>query len=281
MQLSVADHDRSSEGLRYVYAVVSRRSRGVSVGVNLNPNNACNWACSYCQVPDLTLGRAPEIDLARLERELRGLLEEIVRGDWLTRRVPEGARRLNDVAISGNGEPTTSPQFAEAVETVGAALRDFALVGEITPLLITNGTQIGRPAVDEGLVELAELGGEVWFKLDSATAEGARRTCGRPVDPERHLERLRRSAELCPTWIQTCVFALDGEPPSEVEQQAYLASVRQLVREGTPLRGVQLYGLARPSLQPAADRLRALPAEWLEAFAREVERCGLAVQASI
>ena len=90
MQLSVADHDRSSEGLRYVYAVVSRRSRGVSVGVNLNPNNACNWACSYCQVPDLTLGRAPEIDLARLERELRGLLEEIVRGDWLTRRVPEG-----------------------------------------------------------------------------------------------------------------------------------------------------------------------------------------------
>ncbi len=281
MQLSVADHDRSSEGLRYVYAVVSRRSRGVSVGVNLNPNNACNWACSYCQVPDLTLGRAPEIDLARLERELRGLLEEIVRGDWLTRRVPEGARRLNDVAISGNGEPTTSPQFAEAVETVGAALRDFALVGEITPLLITNGTQIGRPAVDEGLVELAELGGEVWFKLDSATAEGARRTCGRPVDPERHLERLRRSAELCPTWIQTCVFALDGEPPSEAEQQAYLASVRQLVREGTPLRGVQLYGLARPSLQPGADRLRALPAEWLEAFAREVESCGLTVQASV
>ncbi len=281
MQLSVADHDRSSEGLRYVYAVVSRRSRGVSVGVNLNPNNACNWACSYCQVPDLTLGRAPEIDLARLERELRGLLEEIVRGDWLTRRVPEGARRLNDVAISGNGEPTTSPQFAEAVETVGAALRDFALVGEITPLLITNGTQIGRPAVDEGLVELAELGGEVWFKLDSATAEGARRTSGRPVDPERHLERLRRSAELCPTWIQTCVFALDGEPPSEAEQQAYLASVRQLVREGTPLRGVQLYGLARPSLQPGADRLRALPAEWLEAFAREVESCGLTVQASV
>jgi wyosine [tRNA(Phe)-imidazoG37] synthetase (radical SAM superfamily) len=281
VQLSVADHDRSSEGLRYVYAVVSRRSGGVSVGVNLNPNNACNWACIYCQVPDLTLGRAPEIDLARLERELRGLLEEIVRGDWLTRRVPEGARRLNDVAFSGNGEPTTSPQFAEAVETVGAALRDFALIGEITLLLITNGTQIGRPAVDEGLVELAQLGGEVWFKLDSATAEGARHTCGHPVDPERHLERLRRSAELCPTWIQTCVFALDGEPPSEAEQQAYLASVRQLVREGTPLRGVQLYGLARPSLQPAADRLTALPAEWLEAFARAVESCGLTVQASV
>ncbi len=261
--------------------MVSRRSRGVSVGVNLNPNNACNWACSYCQVPDLTLGRAPEIDIPRLDRELRGLLEEIVRGDWMIRRAPEGSRRLNDVALSGNGEPTTSPQFAEAVETVGAALRDFTLIGELTPLLITNGSQIGRPAVDGGLVELAQLGGEVWFKLDSATAEGARRICGRPVDPERHLERLRRSAELCPTWIQTCVFALDGKPPSEAEQQAYLAAVRQLVREGTPLRGVKLYGLARPSLQPGADRLTALPAEWLEAFTREVESCGVTVETSV
>ena len=281
MQLSVADHDRSSEGLRYVYAVVSRRSGGVSVGVNLNPNNACNWACIYCQVPDLTLGRAPEIDLARLERELRGLLEEIVRGDWLTRRVPEGARRLNDVAFSGNGEPTTSNQFGEAVRIVGAVLRDFEVIGSVAPLLITNGTQIGRSPIDRAVSLLAELGGEVWFKLDSVTAEGAKRICGRAVDPEPHLERLRRSAELCPTWIQTCLLALDGEPPSDSEQDAYLARIRGLVRAGTPLRGVQLYGLARPSLQPAAPRLEALPREWLQTFADKIENEGMRVQLSV
>lgn len=280
-QLSVIDHDRSSEGLRYVYAVVSRRSRGVSLGINLNPNNACNWACIYCQVPDLVLGPAPPVDLELLDAELRGLLGEIAHGDWLERRVPEAFRRLNDVAFSGNGEPTTSPQFEAAVRRVGAALGDFELLDGVSPLLITNGTQVGRDAIDRGLAELARLGGEVWFKLDSATAEGARRICGRPVDPGRHLRRLRRSAELCPTWIQTCVFALDGEPPSERERDAYLDAVRRLVSEETPLRGVQLYGLARPSLQPGASRLAPLPAEWLESFARRIEDCGLAVQVSV
>ena len=41
--LSVSDHDRNSAGLTYVYPVISRRAGGVSVGVNLNVNNACNW----------------------------------------------------------------------------------------------------------------------------------------------------------------------------------------------------------------------------------------------
>ena len=88
MSLGVEDHDRGAAGLEYVYPVVSRRARGVSVGVNLNPNDACNWRCVYCQVPGLVRGAAPEIDLARLEHELRGLLLEIARGDWLA-RLPE------------------------------------------------------------------------------------------------------------------------------------------------------------------------------------------------
>jgi len=40
--LTVTDHSRESAGLTYVYPVLSRRSGGVSVGINLNPNNACN-----------------------------------------------------------------------------------------------------------------------------------------------------------------------------------------------------------------------------------------------
>ncbi len=54
--LSASDHDRDATGMQYVYAVVSRRAGGVSVGINLNPNNACNWACVYCQVPDRRVG---------------------------------------------------------------------------------------------------------------------------------------------------------------------------------------------------------------------------------
>jgi wyosine [tRNA(Phe)-imidazoG37] synthetase (radical SAM superfamily) len=278
--LSVDDHDRDAAGLRYVYPVVSRRAGGVSVGVNLNPNNACNWRCVYCQVPDLARGRGPRIDLSRLERELRGLLGDIVHGDFMQRRVPADARRLVDVALSGNGEPTSSPDLCASVELVGRVLDDLGLLGTTGIVLITNGSFVGRPAVDRALQALARLGSEVWFKLDSATAEGASRISGRPVDPERHLARLRRAAALCPTRIQTCVFAWHGEPPSKAERDAYLACVRELVAEGVPLRGVLLYGLARPSQQPEGRDLAPLPRPWLEDFAARIEAAGLPVRIS-
>src|SRR5258706_11378459 len=111
MSLTTDNHDRDSAGMTYVYPVVSRRAGGVSVGINLNPNNACNWRCVYCQVPGLVFGNAPAIDLALLETELRGFLQEALHGDWMERCVPEEARRLSDVAFSGNGEPTSSRQF--------------------------------------------------------------------------------------------------------------------------------------------------------------------------
>ena len=107
MRLSIEDHDRDSAQLVYVYPVLSRRAGGVSVGINLNPNNACNWRCVYCQVPDLVPGMAPDIDLARLESELAGFLRRVVHGDYLAKHVPEGmpegSRVLKDVAFSGNG----------------------------------------------------------------------------------------------------------------------------------------------------------------------------------
>ena len=89
-KLNIVNHDRGSAALRYVYPVVSRRAGGVSVGINLNPNNACNWRCIYCQVPDLTRGAAPPVDLALLESELRNFLDELLHGDFMQSRVPEG-----------------------------------------------------------------------------------------------------------------------------------------------------------------------------------------------
>jgi hypothetical protein len=68
--LKTEDHSRDSAGMRYVYPVVSRRAGGVSIGINLNPNNACNWRCIYCQVPDLTRGGPPPVDLPLLDAEL-------------------------------------------------------------------------------------------------------------------------------------------------------------------------------------------------------------------
>ncbi len=275
VRLTVHDHDRSVEGMTYVYPVVSRRAKGVSVGVNLNPNGACNWRCVYCQVPGLVKGGGPPIDLAVLEVELRAMLGRIVEGTFLVDRVPEGMRRLSDVAFSGNGEPTTSPQLAEAVQVVRRVLDSYGLVGSIGVVLITNGSRVEAPEVVAALGHLAEVGGEVWFKLDSATRDGLWRANSVKVDPERHLQRLRRAASHCPTWIQTCMFALDGAPPSEDECRAWIGAVQSVAEV---IRGVHLYTIARDSHQPEAPRLAPVAQAWLRALASEVERAGVRVE---
>lgn len=275
--LSVRDHSRDSAGLEYVYPVVSRRAGGVSIGINLNPNNACNWRCIYCQVPDLKRGSAPPIDLPKLEAELRGFLHDVFEGDFLVRNVPVDARRINDIAISGNGEPTSAACFERIVERICAIRDEFPAARGLKIVLITNGSLVRRASVQRGLDLLAQAGGEVWFKIDSATKEGIARINNVDINPASILKNLLLTAARCPTYIQTCLFIRDGEAPSDFEQTAYLALLENALRQGADLKGVFLYGLARPSLQAEAPTLQALPQNWMREYAARVGALGLAV----
>ncbi len=277
-RLSTADHDRASAGLRYVYPVVSRRAGGVSIGVNLNVNNACNWRCIYCQVPQLTRGAPPPVDVAQLRRELTGFLHEVLHGDFLLSQVPPDARRLNDIAVSGNGEPTSAREFEAVIDLIGEVRRDAGVPATVKTVLITNGSLVRRVAVQAGLRKLAALNGEVWFKVDRATDAGMRKINNTRSTMVRVREHLAIAARCCPTWIQTCLFALDGKGPTEVEQQAYLALLRESLAQGVALKGVLLYGPARKSFQPEASRITPLPTQELEALASAVRALGLTVK---
>ena len=267
--LTIEDHRRDSAGMRYVYPVVSRRAGGVSVGINLNVNNACNWACVYCQVDNLTRGGPPPIDLDLLERELAAFLEDALHGDFMVRQVPADTQRLEDVAFSGNGEPTSATEFPEAVQRVRSVLQRYGLAGKLPVRLITNGSMLHRPGVQEGIRVLGELGGEVWFKVDRATADEVAAINGVPLEAEKVRRNLAMCAGLAPIWVQTCWFALDGQAPDAAARDAYCALLKPLAAS---LAGVHLYGLARPSLQPAAPRLARLAAEELETFAAEIRK---------
>lgn len=278
--LNITDHSRNNVGMTYIYPVVSRRAGGVSVGVNLNPNNACNWRCIYCQVPELKRGTAPAIDLVRLETELRTFLHEILHGRFMQEQVPSNARRINDIALSGNGEPTSSSEFEQVIELIGQVRRDFDLPKELKLVLITNGSLIDRPKVQAGLRRMAELNGEVWFKLDSVTREGRQRINNTRMSLKRMHENLQLASALCPTWLQTCVFQTDGLPPAATETSAYLEFIRELLREDVPLKGVLLYGLARPSMQPEASRLTKVTPAWMQSFGTRIQTLGLTVRLS-
>ncbi|UCH47334.1 MAG: radical SAM protein [Betaproteobacteria bacterium] len=277
-RLTVVNHDRAAAGLTYVYPVVSRRAGGVSVGVNLNVNNACNWKCIYCQVPNLKRGAAPPVDLMKLRSELTGFLRDVIDGDFMQRCVPEQARRLNDIALSGNGEPTSTPGFASVIEVIGEVRHAVSVGAEVKTVLITNGSLTHQREVREGLRRLQPINGEVWFKLDSATREGMLRMNGTRIGLTRVARNLAIAANACPTWIQTCVLAIDGDAPSNTEQSAYLEFIAEQLAQGVPIRGVLLYGLARQSYQPEADRLSSLPPSWLEAYAERIRALGLPVK---
>ncbi len=278
--LNVVDHDRNSAALRYVYPVVSRRAGGVSVGINLNPNNACNWRCLSCQVPDLVRGTAPPVDLALLEVELRGFLNQLLHGDFMQSRVPEGARRINDIALSGNGEPTSAAEFVAVIEIIARVRTALAVPDTVKTVLISNGSLLHRLDVQQGLREMAKIHGEVWFKLDRASAAGMLRVNDTHARIDKVREYLIQSIAACPTWLQTCWFALDGESPSVQDEDDYLDFVGGLLREGHPLQGVLLYGLARPSMQAEAPRLSALPEAAMQNFADRILALGLPVKVS-
>ena len=278
--LNVNDHSRDSAGLRYVYPVVSRRAGGVSVGINLNINSACNWRCLYCQVPDLTRGTAPPVDLALLENELRDFLNELLHGNFMQRRVPEEARRINDIALSGNGEPTSADEFSQVIELIGKLRQEMALPAEIKLVLITNGSFIYRKNVQQGLRRMAQLNGEVWFKLDRASETGMLRVNDTRISIGKMREHLAVAIGLCPTWLQTCWFALDGFAPDDQDENEYLEFLAGLLRDGIKPQGVLLYTLARPSLQPEAPRLTALQVPQLEMFAARIRALEVAVKVS-
>ncbi|MEE8327690.1 MAG: radical SAM protein [Nitrosomonadaceae bacterium] len=279
--LNITDHSRDIVGLTYVYPVVSRRAGGVSVGINLNPNSACNWRCIYCQVPELKRGSAPTTDLIRLEKELYDFLQEIMYGSFMREQVKPGARRISDIALSGNGEPTSAREFKQVIDIIGKVKFCFDPLKDLRVVLITNGSLIDRSNVQAGLRRLAELNGEVWFKLDSVIRKRRQQINNTHMSSRQVRNNLKLSASLCPTWVQTCVFKTDGNPPARVEIKAYLEFIEKLLQEGTLIRGVLLYGLARSSMQPESPRLTKVTQRWIESFGKEISSLGLIVKTNM
>jgi wyosine [tRNA(Phe)-imidazoG37] synthetase (radical SAM superfamily) len=228
-------------------------------------------------VPGLKRGGPPTIDLPRLERELNVMLDAVLVGDFLRERVPEGQRRLIDIAFSGNGEPTSATEFHAAVEIASRALATRNLLPDVILRLITNGSLLDRRGVREGVARMGAVGGEVWFKVDAGSSAAVARINGSRVQMESIERRLKLCGGLCSTWVQTCLFARDGQLPSDAD----VAALAELLgRCRSVIRGVHLYGLARPSAQPDASRLTQAPAAWLDGVAARLKEKGLTVTVS-
>jgi wyosine [tRNA(Phe)-imidazoG37] synthetase (radical SAM superfamily) len=274
------EHPRLFHENRFVYPVLSRRSRGISIGVNLNPDKVCNFDCIYCQVDRRSAAVTEFVATDQLLSELEQMLDAVESGALYTDErfatTPAALRRLNDIAFSGDGEPTTYRNIDRIVAAVAALKRRRGL-DAVKMVLITNASMFHRPSVREALAILDRNQGEIWAKLDAGT-ESYYHFIDRTTIPfPRILDNLRDAARIRPLVIQSLFMRVDGVGPAAAEIAAYCDRLNDLLAAGGAIDRVQVYTVAR---RPAEESVTPLSRAEVESIAAVVrERTGLPVEA--
>ena len=269
--LSEADHPRRFRESRYVYPVLSRRAGGISIGINLNPDKACNFDCIYCQVDRSREPAKHFVDLEVLRGELRGILKALQPDGTLWEEPAFAAlaadkRRVADIAFSGDGEPTTFRNFGDVVRSA-VEIKEALQFENAKVVLITNATGLHRPDVAETLRFLDDHRGEVWAKLDAGT-EAYYRLIDRTYFPfQKLLDNIRNCGRERAIVIQSCFVNVKGKGPDHDEVTAYIGRLRDLTAAGTRIQLVQIHTAAR---RPAYGIVSSLSNEEVDAIAKRI-----------
>lgn len=241
-------HERLFQGNRFVYPVLSRRAGGLSVGVNLNPDKVCNFGCVYCQVDREVQGATRFVETDRLLEELEQTLRLVGSGRiYETEKfcdVPEHLRRLNDIAFSGDGEPTIHKNFDDVIAACAEVKRRLALA-DVKMVLITNASMFHRPHVERGLEILDNNNGEIWAKLEAGTEAYFKLVNRTPISLDRILDNITQTACVRPLVIQSLFMRIHNEPPPTDELEAYCTRLNDITAAGGALKRVQVYTVAR------------------------------------
>jgi wyosine [tRNA(Phe)-imidazoG37] synthetase (radical SAM superfamily) len=243
-------HSRRFEEFKYVYPVLSRRSHGISIGLNVNPDKACNFDCIYCQVDRTTESAVKKFDLGIAEDELREMVEMVRSGEIAQhepfKSVQSELLRLSDIALSGDAEPTTLPNFAETIAMVARVKPPDAKI-----VLITDAGGLDRADVKRGLEIMDANNGEVWAKLDAGTEKYFKVINRTKIPFARILKNIAETAKVRPMVIQSLFLKIRGEGPSSEEIGAYCQRLREIGNINPARRGiklVQVYTIARKAM---------------------------------
>jgi wyosine [tRNA(Phe)-imidazoG37] synthetase (radical SAM superfamily) len=244
-------------GNRFVYAVISQRAHGLSIGINLNPDKCCNFDCAYCEVNRNLPARDVTVNLGVMAAELENLLnltqEQRLRELPYFQTVPQELLALKGVALSGEGEPTLSPQFAEIVREI-IHVRSRGKFPYFKMVLITNTSGLDLPEVRQGL-QLLTSRDEIWAKLDAGTQEYMNAVNRTNMSLEKVLANILRTGRERPIVIQSLFPLLNGQEPPPEEIEAYVGHLQTLKQSGALISLVQVYSAHRPSHHPECGHL--------------------------
>ena len=269
-------HPRRFEDFQYVYPVLSRRSHGISIGINTNPDKVCNFDCIYCQVDRTVPSAIQDFNLAVAEEELRAMLEIVKSGELAHHppfdSVPADKLRLNDIALSGDAEPTTLPNFSATIEMIARVKPSGTKI-----VLITDAGGLDRADVKRGLEIMDANNGEVWAKLDAGTEEYFQLINRTKIPFSRILKNIAACAKERPIVIQSLFMNAHGVGPGDGEIAAYCQVLRDVVAAGGRIQLVQVYTIARKPMTmvdgvPAWQFITALSNAEVDAITERVRK---------
>jgi wyosine [tRNA(Phe)-imidazoG37] synthetase (radical SAM superfamily) len=256
---------------RFVYVVVSPRARGLSIGINMNPDKQCDFDCVYCEVNRQVAARASRLEVETLARELEHTLDlayaDKLRALPLYRHLPADLLSLRHVALSGDGEPTLCPKFREAAQAV-IHVRARGHFPFFKVVLITNGTWLDLPTVQQGLNGFTKQD-EIWIKLDAGTQAYMDKVNRSQVRLEKIIANIFAVGRQRPVVIQSLFQMHHGQEPPEEEIDHYVERLRSLKDGGAQISLVQIYSATRPPSRAPCDHL---PLKSLSRIAQKVRQ---------
>lgn len=244
-----------------IFGPIHSRRLGVSLGVNLTPNDGkvCTFDCLYCEAgfnaqgPGTT-GFAPRAEVKRLLGEKLGGMHA-------------AGERLDVITFSGNGEPTLHPEFAGVIEDT-LEMRD-RYYPEAKVSVLSNSTMIFRPEVAEALRKADNN----ILKLDSAltpTIKALDRPTQKDFTAGKVIDGLRQFEGEC--VVQTLLVRGEHEgvkvDNTTTEELDALLDAYKKIKP----REVMLYSIDRKT---PAEHLEKVGREELEAFAARVREAGI------
>jgi wyosine [tRNA(Phe)-imidazoG37] synthetase (radical SAM superfamily) len=262
------NHSREFENYKYTYPVISRRSGGLSIGINLSLRKECNFDCPYCQVDRTNIiEKDKNFDLDVLNTEIIEIIEKSISGEIFNYSrfsgIKENYKNLQDISLSGDGEPTTSKYFTQISELVFKIILEYSKIGiQIKPVTITNASMLHKKEIREILFKMEDLGGGPWIKLDAGNEMEFKKVAETKIEFKKILENILSYAKEKPATLQTIIY-IDSEQESFTIQD-YIETLKFLRSRGGKFRFIQLYTLARDT---RIKELRAVSEERLQNIA--------------
>ena len=251
---------------KIIFGPVSSRRLGVSLGINLLPNNCklCNFDCIYCECGWTSDDRSmiksfhPR-SLVKFTRESK------------VKEMKQHNEKLDVITFAGNGEPTMHPDFEGIIDDTMVIRDQYFPKAKIA--VLSNSTLLHKESVFKALqkIEMNIL------KLDSmfeSTIEIINQPRGK-IYPEKMVEYFKKfEGKLI---IQTLFLRgeIEGrkiDNTTEREISAWLSALQIINPEM-----VMIYTFARDT---PAENLEKVTRDELEQIAQKVNNLGITTQIS-